>query len=455
MIRTPPTRLERCLALLAPVRPGEGRAVAILFLQAFALMLAYYLVRPVREALILTQGGAEFRSYAVATQALLLLAIIPLYGACVQRIPARRIYLLVNAFFVSHLLLFCLASLAGWRIGFAFFVWGSLFSVMAVTQFWAFATDLFSVKSGERLFGLVAVGISAGAVAGAQLAAALFDAIGPHGLMLVSAAALSSAIALAARARAAIPEGSRSGDPGAPAAGHWLGGFAVIARSRYLVAIAALVVLLNWITSAGDFVLTSWLVDIAGREAPGEESGFIGRFMGRYCATVTLVGLLVQLLLVSRIIQFAGLSRALLVTPAAFVAGYLVVGIVPAFLLLQSVLVVQRSFDYSLLNTTRNALLLPMDREAKYQAKTAIDTFFFRAGDLLATGSVYAGMRLLEDARTQLVWLIVVLSLTMTAVAWLIGREYARRERAAAALAGDGSPGGCGRGAVAGAVLAQ
>jgi AAA family ATP:ADP antiporter len=153
--------------------------------------------------------------------------------------------------------------------------------------------------------------------------------------------------------------------------------------------------------------------------------------MGRYCATVALLGFLVQLLLVSRIIQFAGLARALLVTPVAFVAGYLVIGFVPAFLLLQSVLVLQRSFDYSLLNTTRNALLLPMDREAKYQAKTAIDTFFFRAGDLLATGSVFAGTRLLDDPRTQFVWLIVVLSLSMMTVAWLVGREYARRQHAA------------------------
>ena len=219
MIRTPSTRLERCLAWLAPVRPGEGRVVAILFLQAFALMLAYYLVRPVREALILTQGGAEFRSYAVAVQALLLVIIVPAYSAWVRRIEARRIYLLVNAFFVSHLLLFCLASLAGWRIGFAFFVWGSLFSVMAVTQFWAFATDLFSVNSGERLFGLIAVGVSAGAFAGAQLAAALFDAIGPHGLMLASAASLSIAVALAARARAAIPDESQSGERGVPRRG--------------------------------------------------------------------------------------------------------------------------------------------------------------------------------------------------------------------------------------------
>ena len=432
MNRFRPDGFDRCLSLLAPVRQGEGQAVATLFLQAFALMLAYYLIRPVREALILTQGGAEFRSYAVAVQALLLVLIIPAYSAWVRRVEARRIYVLVNAFFVSHLLVFCIASLAGWRIGFAFFVWGSLFSVMAVTQFWAFATDLFSVNSGERLFGLIAVGVSSGAFAGAQLASRLFDALGPHGLMLASAAALSLATALSVRARAAVPAAARCVAREMPAHGHWLGGFAVIARSRYLVTIAVLVVLLNWITSAGDFVLTSWLVDIAGREAPGTETGYIAHFMGNYCATVTLVGFLVQLLVVSRLIQFAGLARALLVTPVAFVAGYLVVGIVPAFLLLQSVLVLQRSFDYSLLNTTRNALMLPMEREAKYQAKTAIDTFFFRAGDLLASGSVFVGTRLFDEARMQFVWLIVVLSLTMLLVAWLVAREYDRRDVAIA-----------------------
>ena len=215
--------LDRCLSLLAPVRQGEGQAVATLFLQAFALMLAYYLIRPVREALILTQGGAEFRSYAVAVQALLLVLIIPAYSAWVRRVEARRIYVLVNAFFVSHLLVFCIASLAGWRIGFAFFVWGSLFSVMAVTQFWAFATDLFSVNSGERLFGLIAVGVSSGAFAGAQLASRLFDAIGPHGLMLASAGALSLATALSVRARAAVPESARCAAREMPANGHWLG----------------------------------------------------------------------------------------------------------------------------------------------------------------------------------------------------------------------------------------
>ncbi len=438
------TRFEQFLRLFTRVQAGEGRCIAILSLQAFSLMVAYYLVRPVREALILTEGGAEFRSYAVGVQALLLILIIPAYGALIRRVDADRVYQRVNAFFVACLLVFWLLGQSGARFGFVFFVWGSLFGVMAVTQFWAFATDLFNSGSGQRLLGVIAVGVAGGAWAGSQLAATLFDSLGPDGLMLASASALVLAIRLSSTARASVPPAAQSAGADAGAGGtdgghgQWLGGFMLIGRSRYLIGIASLVVLLNWVTSTGDFVLASWLVEVAAREAPGDQKAYIGRFMGEYCAAIALIGFLVQLLLVSRIIQFAGLARALLVTPVTFVAGYLLVGIVPAFLLLQSVLIVQRSLDYSLLNTTRNALLLPASRAVKYQARTAIDTFFYRAGDLLSTASVYFGMRFFDDARAQFLWLIVALSASMALIAWLIGREYARRDRAEPALLSDG-----------------
>ena len=431
----PLNRFERTLSLFTRVQPAEGRCIALLSLQACALMMAWYLIRPVREALILTEGGAEFRSYAVAVQAILLIAIIPIYGVLVRRVDSSRVFQRVNAFFVCNLLVFCLLCQAGWPIGFVFFVWASLFGVIAVTQFWAFATHLFDVESGQRLFGLIAIGVSAGALIGSRIAASLFDSLGSSGLMLVSAAALVVAICLSRHARDAVPltdrsadlAAAQSADTGGGGRGRWLGGFMLIGRSRYLIGIAALVVLLNWITTTGDFVLSSWLVENARNGAPADPKAYIGAFMGEYCSFVTLMSLLVQLLLVSRIIEFAGVARALVVTPLAFVAGYLLIGIVPLFLMLQAVLVVQRSLDYSLLNTTRNALMLPTSVEAKYQAKTAIDTFFYRLGDLLSSASVYAGVRLFDDARFQFLWLILVLAVTMTVVAWLVGREYARR----------------------------
>lgn len=452
------TRFERLLSLFTRVQPGEGRSVAALSLQVYALMVAFYLVRPVREALILTQGGAEFRSFAVGAQALLLMLIIPAYAAVTRQIGSGRVFQCVNAFFVLNLAAFCALGMAGRQIGFAFFVWASLFGVMAIAQFWAFATDLLNVRAGQRLFGVIAVGAAAGGWCGATLASRLFGLIGPYGLMVVAAVAICAAIALGRGARERLVDSARSataqhpdgaGDP--PRTARWLGGFTMICRSRYLVGIAALVMLLNWITSTGDFVLSAWLAEIAGRLAPEGRADYIGRFMGNYCAAVALVAFLVQLLLVSRIIQAAGVARALLVTPVAFVAGYVLVGIVPAFLLLQSVLVVQRSFDYSLLNTARNALLLPASREVKYQAKTAIDTFFYRLGDLLSTASVIAGTRLFDSPRTQFLWLIATLSAAMTLVAWLIGREYARR----AGAPRESLPGGARQCGEPRAVLAQ
>lgn len=439
------SRSERLLSVFTKVQPGEGRCVGLLCLQGFALMAAYYLIRPVREAFILTEGGAELRSYAVGVQAALLILIVPVYGALIRRVDSSLVFQRVCAFFALNLVILVLLGQAGVRLGFVFFIWASIFGVMAVTQFWAFATDLLSVKSGHRLFGIIAVGISCGAWIGSRLAAAAFESFGPYGLMLASAAALIGAAFLSRRSRSSVPAASRSTDEhrSEEASSRFeqqLGGFGLIARSRYLICIATLVVLLNWITSAGEYVLSDWLVETARREAPDAQSAFIGRFMGNYCASITLLGFLIQLLLVSRVILMAGIVRALMVTPIAFLAGYLLIGIVPVFALVQSVLIVQRSLDYSLLNTTRSALLLPTSREVKYQAKTAIDTFFYRMGDLLATLSIFVGLKLFADSRMQFVWLILVLSATMTLIAWLIGREYSRRYGPARETSPGGDP---------------
>lgn len=440
---------ERLLSLFTSVRAGEGRCIAILCLQAFLMMVAYYLIRPVREALILTEGDPEIRSYAVGVQALLLILVIPVYGALTRRVNGNRIYQYVNAFFVLNLVAFFLLGQAGFRFGFVFFIWASIFAVMAVTQFWAFATDLFNANSGQRLFGILAIGVSGGAWAGARLATAGIETLGPYGLMLLSAGVLTAAIFLSSLARDHVPVAARCERPAGELpdhdrtdhAGRWLGGFVLIGRSPYLAGIAALVVLLNWINTTGDYVLSNWLVELARREAPDAQAVYIGRFMGNFCSMFTLIGFLIQLLLVSRIILLAGLARALMVAPVCFVAGYLLIGIVPVFMLLQSVLVVQRGLDYSLLNTTRNALLLPTSREAKYQAKTAIDTFFYRVGDLLSTLSIFVGLKLLGEGRIQFLWMILVLSVTMALVAWLVGREYSRRcDAARPSLPGGASP---------------
>jgi len=90
-LSTAPSRpLERFLRLFADVRDGEGVQVLLLALNVFLILTAYYVMKPVREALILAQpGGAEIKSYAQALQAVLLLGIVPLYGALARRTNRR------------------------------------------------------------------------------------------------------------------------------------------------------------------------------------------------------------------------------------------------------------------------------------------------------------------------------------------------------------------------------
>jgi AAA family ATP:ADP antiporter len=237
------TRFERFLTLFTRVQAGEGRCVGILALQAFTLMVAYYLIRPVREALILTEGTAEIRSYAVGAQAILLLVILPAYGQLVARVGTHRIFGFVMAFFALNLAAFFAIGRLGVHFSFAFFVWASIFSVMAVTQFWAFATDLLDVGTGTRLFGVIAVGVSAGALTGSTIASAGFATIGPYGLMLAAAGVLCIAIVLSEYARTQVARRPKSAprdlEPAplsaADGARRWLGGIAIVGRSRYLV----------------------------------------------------------------------------------------------------------------------------------------------------------------------------------------------------------------------------
>jgi AAA family ATP:ADP antiporter len=427
-------RFERCLTLFTRIDPGDGTHVAALGLQALTLMIAYYLLRPVREALILTEGGAVLRSYAVGMQAIVLIALVPLYGALVRRVGARRVLGALALLAALQLALFGAAGFAGGRIGFPFFIWVGIFGVLMVAQFWALASDLLSVESGQRLFGVIAAAITAGAWLGARIAADAFPLLGPYGLML------ASGLMLVVTAFINFTIVNRAQEPTAPASGsgthaqsadlsiHRLfGGLALVASTPYLTGIAAIVVLLNWITSTGEFVLSDWLAQIAHGRAPGEERAFIGQYMGAYGALIALLGFLVQLLGVSHTIRFAGLARALLVTPLVFVAGYLAVGVIPVFAVLQCVMITQKSLDYSLFSTTRSALLLPAGRAAKFQAKTAIDTVFYRLGDLLATLTVFVGVRMFGASGRELLGLTLALSVALAIAAWAVGRGHAGR----------------------------
>ncbi len=146
--------LETVLSLFTPVRAGEAGTVLLMALNVFLILLSYYIIKPVREALILsTPRGAELKSYASAGQTLLLLLVaVPLYARLASSVSRRRLLNTVNLFFVANLVLFFLAVAAVGKgntaLGVGFFLWVGIFNLMVPAQFWSLANDVYTPEEG-------------------------------------------------------------------------------------------------------------------------------------------------------------------------------------------------------------------------------------------------------------------------------------------------------------------
>jgi AAA family ATP:ADP antiporter len=431
------TRLDKLLSLFTRLRPGEGRSVLIFFLYALLLMLAYYILKTVREPLLLSGSNAELKSYAYAATASLLLLLVPLYGALFRRVGRLQLTRYVTGFFLVNLLLFYLLGRAGINIGFAYYVWVGVFSVMITAQFWAFAADSFNVKSGQRLFPLIMVGATLGGLIAPALSGFLFRQIGPWPLLLIAMGLLALTLPCVDWGHKAIPPGSSPqarANKDAEHAGFW-GGFSLVLSDRYLLLLAILIVLLNWVNTTGEYILAELVVRYAKDQVaanPGiEMSGVIAGFYGSFFSIVNLLTLLIQVFLVARILRWIGVKGAILVLPLIAIVGYSMVVFIPIFSIIRVVKLFENATDYSLMNTTRHALYLPLSPAKKYEGKTTIEGFFWRFGDLAQALAVYTGLHWFDFGVSEFAMVNMVLALAWLGVAVLVAREFQAEERAA------------------------
>jgi AAA family ATP:ADP antiporter len=428
------TPLERLMTAFTRMRPGEGRSLLLFFANAFLLLFSYYVIKALREAFLLSESSAEVRAYAVAVIALLLMLLVPAYSVVRRRLDGARLLRAVSLFFAANMVVFALLAWSDARIGFVFYVWVGIYGVMVIAQFWAFAADTFNLKSGQRLFPLIMVGGNLGALAGAKAPRLILSALTPEELMLVATAALLVTVGISGPAASRVPEGSRAISMERERPPNLFGGIGLTLRDPYLFLIAMLVVLLNWINTTGEYILAA--VVRANADAQVAASGgslaardLIAAFYGDFYFWFTLIGVLIQLFLVSRIYRWIGVHGALLILPVVAALGYGLIAFVPIFSMIRLVKIAENSIDYSLMNTTRHALFLPVSRDAKYDGKTAIDTFFWRFGDLLQAGTVYAGLHWLQWSASQFAMLNLVLALVWLGLAVVVGSRFARRAR--------------------------
>ena len=394
--------LDRALSIAAEVHPGEGATAMLLSVNGFLLLAAYYTIRPLRAALLLpveiplpggrVMAGPEIQSYTGAILAALFLFIVPLYSSFANRVDRIRLINAVTMFFVVTLIGFFVVGRMGvfpTVVAVTFFLWMGVFNLMVMAQFWSFANDLYTPEQGKRLFAIVGFGGSVGAIGGALITSTFINRLGLLPMMILASAELIIALGLTnliharerRRPRAVVAKTEEE-----PLSGS--SGFKLVLAQRYLLLIGLLTWVAQLVNTNGNYILNQTLANAAQATIAAGSTQTQGQIIGSFMADVdfwqNVVSTSVQFFLVSRIFKYLGIGGALFVLPAIAMGGYGLFAIAPVLAIIRLTKIGENATDYSLQNTVRRALFLPTSRDAKYKALQAVETFFWRAGDMLS-----------------------------------------------------------------------
>jgi AAA family ATP:ADP antiporter len=372
-----------------------------------------------------------------------MLLLHPLYTQLVSTLPRRKFIALAYRFFILNLVAFFLilravnAEQAIW-VGRVFFIWTSVFNLFVVSVFWSMIADVFRPGQGKRLFGVVAVGGTIGAIFGSSITTALVDRLGAVNLLLVSAAILELAVqasrvldrkeevmhvAEATDATDAVVKNAEGSKSDEVIGGGVFDGIKHILRSPYLLGIG-LLMLFYTITST---FLYFQQVEIV-KQVFGEDREARTRVFGQMDLAVNIATLVCQLFLTGRLMRWFGVGFGLAFLPVVTMIGFGVLGISPGIATLIGFLIIRRAGNFAIQRPAREALFTVLSRTDKYKAKNFSDTFIYRVGD--QTGAW---------ANSFLVWVglsaaAVSFSMMPVSAAWLLltlwlGRRYAKMDR--------------------------
>jgi AAA family ATP:ADP antiporter len=407
------------LGRLALVRPEERGAVLWSFAYFFSLLCGYYMLRPVREEMGI-RGGVENLPWAFTGTFLTMLVAVPVFSKLVARVPRARAIPVVYRFFLLNLVVFWLllrAGVAREQVARAFFVWVSVYNLFVVSVFWSYMADLFRSEQGKRLFGFIAGGGSLGALCGPVLTAGLVGLVGVPNLLLISALFLEGAARCAGRlARWAR---ARPGEAEEAVGGGAFAGFGAVARSRYLLALAAQT--LCFTTSAT--IIYFQQARLVAALVP--DSAARTRLFAAVDLAVNLGSLALQSLATGRILAILGLGFALALHPVVATLGLLATATWPGLLVVTSVQALRRVVHFAVERPAREVLFTVVPREEKYKAKSFLDTVVYRGGDVLSAW----GWKALSGLGQGLAG--AALAATPLALAWLAVARYLRRRHAA------------------------
>jgi AAA family ATP:ADP antiporter len=408
------------------VEPSERAALLLGFTFHFCVLASYYLVRPLRDALGLEGGSGQLQWLFTATF-LVMLVMVPLFGALVSRLPATRFVPLVYRLIALSMLGFGLLiarQVAPVAVGRVFFVWISVYNLFIVSIFWSVLVDRFSSEQGRRLFGFIAAGGTLGTFVGPLLAALMATRLGPLALGMGAALLLEGAVACyrallvrtRSQGRGLVAEERRLG-------GSMLAGVTLILRSRYLMAMVAFMLLHTSAATLlyfeqGRIVETSY-DDVASRT----------RFFALVDLTVSSLTLVFQLLLTAPLIRLVGIGGALAALPLATLLAFAAMAAAPLPATVALAQGLRRAVEFAVVRPAREVIWTVVSREEKYKAKNVIETLVYRGGDA-ASGWLSVALTAMGAGFGLLAFIVVPFAGVWTWLSRWLGRSQKRMARA-------------------------
>jgi AAA family ATP:ADP antiporter len=411
--------MKPILTKIVDVKPDEIRALLLAFVFNFVVLGGYYVIRPIRDE-IGADRGVENLPWMYTGTLIGMLIANALYAAIVARMSRRGFIPVAYRFAIANLFVFFL--LMRWMpaaqeraiLAPVFFIWVSVFNLFATTMFWSFMADVFAPEQGKRLFGFIAVGGSIGGIAGGFVTSSLAGKLSTGLFLLITAVMLE----IAAQCVRRFPADFRTNDKQSeePIGGKFWEGATHIARSPYLLGLAAFLIIYT-ITNTWAYFQQS---DLTGHHL--HDRAARTSFLANIDIAVNTITVLIQILLTGRLMKWFGVGITLVLMPLLSGVGFVAIGFAPILAVLATFQILRRATGFALLRPAREVLFTVLRREDKYKAKSLIDTFGYRLGDITGAWS-YPLMQWLGLGLVGISWVAVPFAAIWCVLSIWLGRK--------------------------------
>ena len=372
--------ISRLLKRVSKIEAHEVNATLSSFLFVVILMSAYYILRPVRDAMASDWSDAEV-SWLWTINFFISTAVVALYGVAVSRFRFQLLVPTVYGFFALTFVVFYVSasgSIDRTLIDKAFYVWVSVFSLLHISVFWSFMSDLFNKEQAGRLFGIIAAGASVGGLIGPAIPSFFSESLGTDNLMLIASGMLLLPIPIifylqSLKSSALHNEDFISQNVPAKIGGNPFAGFKLFFSNPYLLAIALFIFLYTGISSFVYFELKNLLADFSRPERTA--------VWAQMDLAVNTLSIATGLFATGRIMSKFGMPVTIALVPVLICIGLIVIAISPVMAVVIGLQILRRTGNYAVTRPAREMLFTRVDRETRFKAKPVIDIVAYRGGD--------------------------------------------------------------------------